>query len=156
MSAEMGGFEFSPEVGLNTGYIKDSANVSKKYNTGIYGRLWMGMFDIVLAPQLKYDVLFNKNKINNKSYIGNLRYGLALGYNIDLALLRLTPYIEANKSSFSERYDHTMSYNVGLKLKPTLIPLSVSLQYDYQKPKILHTSQKQKLDSLQLLIGIHF
>ena len=61
----------------------------------MFGRIWLGAFDFVVAPQVKYD--FNSASNSNDDY-RNLQYGVSVGYNIGLFVARLTPYVGLNDS----------------------------------------------------------
>ena len=82
--------------------------------------------------------------------------GASLGHNFGLVVLRLTPYIGIHQSTFSKIFSDTTSYNVGIKLKPALIPLAVSLQYTYQNPDIVGTNTSFAMHNVQVLLGLHF
>ncbi len=151
-AASIAGFEISPEIGFAAGQTKiDSANL-KDYSA--FGRIWLGAFDFVVAPQVKWD--FNSHS-NSDNDFRNLQYGISAGYNIGLIIARLTPYIGVNHSSFNKIYKDTIAYNAGLKLKFDLIPISLGLLYTYQKPELdTPSGNKEKMQTIQALIALHF
>ncbi|TLD96096.1 hypothetical protein LS71_007590 [Helicobacter jaachi] len=149
------GFEVSPEIGLAAGQTKASTNANDVTFTdyGAFGRIWLGALDFVVAPQVKYD--FNRHSASDTTF-KNLQYGLSAGFNIGLIIARLTPYVGVNYSSFDKSFKDTTSYNAGLKLKFDLIPISLGLLYTYQNPEFKVVDEKQKMQSIQALIGLHF
>ncbi|CAM3333573.1 hypothetical protein [Helicobacter labetoulli] len=153
-AVSIAGFEISPELGLAAGKIKaqtkeDSSIDINSY--GVFGSVWLGAFGLVVAPQVKYD--FNKG---DGTKFRNLQYGVSAGYNIGLIIARLTPYVGVNRSSFSDYFKDTTSYNAGLKLKFDLLPISLGLLYTYQNPEFKTIDAKQKMHNIQALIGLHF
>lgn len=153
-AVSIAGFEISPEFGFAAGKIKaetkeDSSIAIDSY--GAFGRVWLGAFDLVVAPQVKYD--FNKG---DGAKFRNLQYGVSAGYNIGLIIARLTPYVGVNHSSFSDIFKDTTSYNAGLKLKFDLLPISLGLLYTYQNPEFRGSTETQKMHNIQALIGLHF
>ena len=154
-AASIMGFEISPEFGLGAGQTKQtisSADTNFK-DSSVFGRIWLGAFDFVVAPQIKYD--FNSYSNSDDNY-RNLQYGVSAGYNIGLFVARLTPYVGVNYSSFNKFYKDTTAYNAGLKLKFDLIPISLGVLYTYQKPENEGTKQEVKMQSIQALLGVHF
>lgn len=146
------GLEVSPELGFAAG----SANISKLNNNfnsyGAFGRIWLGAFNFVVAPQIKYD--YNKRLGTNFS---NTQYGVLAGYNIGLIIARLTPYVGVNHSSFNSLgLKDTISYNAGLKLKFDFIPISLGLLYTYQNPESTLYSNKLAIHAVQGLVALHF
>lgn len=154
-AASIMGFEISPEFGLGAGQTKQtlSSDDTNFKDYSVFGRIWLGAFDFVVAPQVKYD--FNSASNSNADY-RNLQYGVSVGYNIGLFVARLTPYVGVNYSSFNKCYEDTTAYNAGLKLKFDLIPISLGVLYTYQKPELEGTKQEVKMQSIQALIGVHF
>lgn len=153
-AVSIAGFEISPELGLAAGKIKaetkeDSSITMNSY--GAFGRVWLGAFDLVVAPQVKYD--FDKG---DGAKFRNLQYGISAGYNIGLIIARLTPYVGVNYSSFNDIFKDTTAYNAGLKLKFDLLPISFGLLYTYQNPEFEATKANQKMHNIQALIGLHF
>lgn len=147
---ELGGFEVSPELGALMGYN----NAVYDYNAGAYARLWLGAGGIVFAPSVRYTAFFDKKSSHENLH--NLQYGAALGSNIGLGILRLTPYIGLHSSQYHKFYQDSLSYSAGLKLKPNLIPLAVSVEYVHQQPKVINSDSRHKFNSIQLLFGLHF
>lgn len=155
---ELGGLEVSPEIGAIMGRLNGGV---QDYGAGGYARVWLGVGGILIAPQVRYGVWFNRNdtyeqRVSDVKHLKNLQYGAALGTNLDVGVLRITPYIGANYSQFDKLYKDAFSYSVGFKVKPTAIPLSVGVQYEQQKPEIKNTTTKQKINSAQIFIGLHF
>ena len=159
----LGLVEVSPEFGVDFGKasIKNGLKQNTVYssygpsNYGFYGRVWVGAFGIVLAPQVKYDFY---SKSSGHSGFSNAQYGLNLGTNFGLVVMRLTPYLGVSRSSFNKIYKDTFAYRVGLKVTPAVLPLAVSLQYTYQKPEVKGVSPKHSttMSNIQLMIGLHF
>ncbi len=154
-AASIMGFEFSPEIGLLAGQTKLSYGDAKQdiTNYGAFGRIWLGAFDFVVAPQIKYD--YNKKTSTTDSFT-NFQYGISAGYNIGLIVARLTPYVGVNYSSFNRLFKDTISYNAGLKLKIDFIPVSLGVLYTYQNPEFEIGNVKAKMHTIQALIGLHF
>lgn len=155
---ELGGLEVSPEIGAIMGRLDGGL---QDYGAGGYARVWIGAGGILIAPQVRYAVLFNRNdtyaqSVSDVKRLKNLQYGVALGTNLEVGILRITPYIAANYSHFDKVYKEDFSYSVGFKIKPTTIPLSVGAQFEQQKPEIKNTSTKQKINTAQFFIGLHF
>lgn len=155
---EFGGLEVSPEIGAIMGRLNGGV---QDYSAGGYARVWLGTSSVLIAPQVRYGLLFNRNdtyeqSISDVKRLKNAQYGAALGTNLDIGILRITPYVGANYSQFDKVYKDTFSYSVGFKVKPTLIPLSIGVQYEQQKPEIKNTTTKQKINAAQLFIGLHF
>lgn len=145
-------FEISPEFGLVGGVTKIKNPSDETRNYGGFARIWLGAFDFVVAPQIKYDY-------NDELSIGkysNTQYGLSVGYNIGLIVARLTPYIGANYSSFNKYFKDTTAFNAGLKLKIDFIPISLGVLYTFQQPEFSNTSQSQTMHSIQGLLAVHF
>lgn len=150
--ASIAGFEISPEIGAAAGQTKVGKDNVGYSDYGVFGRVWLGAFDLVVAPQFKYD--FNSH---SGVKFRNLQYGVSAGYNIGLIVARLTPYVGINRSSFNTGFKDTTSYNAGLKLKFDLIPISLGLLYTYQNPEIDSAiGGKQKMQTIQALVGLHF
>ncbi|MCX2716359.1 hypothetical protein OQH61_01210 [Helicobacter sp. MIT 21-1697] len=145
------GFEISPEIGFAAGQTKTDNAKFKDYSA--FGRIWLGAFDFVVAPQIKYD--FNSHS-NSDADFRNLQYGISAGYNIGIIVARLTPYVGVNYSSFNKTFKDTVAYNAGLKLKFDFIPISLGLLYTYQNPELNSTTTKEKMQTIQALIGLHF
>ena len=155
---ELGGLEVSPEFGAIVGRLDGGV---QDYGAGGYARVWVGAGGILIAPQVRYAVLFNRNdtyeqSVSDVKRLKNLQYGVALGTNLDAGILRITPYVAANYSHFDKVYKEDFSYSVGFKVKPTTIPLSIGAQFEQQKPEIKNTSTKQKINTAQFFIGLHF
>ncbi|RAX57506.1 hypothetical protein CCZ01_05850 [Helicobacter monodelphidis] len=155
-AVEIAGFEFSPEFGGSFGVMendwKDRGSPNQQGYFGAYGRVWLGVAGISVAPIVQYQFLDD----NSRTALRNLNIGGQLGGRIDLAILSLTPYVGIAHSSFNRSFEDTQMYSVGLKLKPSLIPLATSLQYTYQKPQYKSNDNKVKMDAIQLMLGLHF
>ena len=149
---EIGSFMFTPEIGVSI----QKFNNFNKYHYGAYGRVWAGISDIVIAPNIRYVYM---GKFDGKS-VKNTQYGVLLGYNLDIFLIKFLPYIGVNYSQFSKFFDNTIAYNVGLRAKIALIPANIFLEYEHQELKskiaITHPNLKDKLNSVRLGIGISF
>lgn len=136
----IGSLELSPEFGGGV----QNVNVEGRshYEWAVYGRVWMGATSVVLAPQFKYASLDDGYR-----HLKNWQYGASLGVNADLSILYATPYIGANYSRFNEHYKNTVAYNAGLRIKPIFLPLSLGVEYQYQKPET-SWGRKRKMESL--------
>ena len=153
-AVEFAGFEVSPEIGGSVGKVVSSEWDSyKPMNYGAYARVWLGAFGWVVAPQVKWDHYSEASSIGSYS---NTQFGASLGHNFGLVVLRLTPYVGVNRSTFSQTFADTTSYNAGIKLKPMPLPLAVSLQYTYQNPDFVGTSTSFAMHNVQLMLGLHF
>lgn len=154
-AASIAGFEISPEIGLAAGQTRHSESGVKHNitNYGAFGRIWLGAFDFVVAPQVKFD--YNKDSDLGDSFT-NTQYGVSVGYNIGIIIARLTPYVGVNYSNFSKYFNNTTSYNAGLKLKIDFIPISLGVLYTYQNPEIENTSTTYKMHTIQALLALHF
>lgn len=155
---EFGGLEVSPEIGAIMGRLNGGV---QDYSAGGYARVWVGIEKVVIAPQVRYGVLFNRNDtyehgLSEFKRLKNIQYGAALGTNLELGLMRITPYIAANFSQFDKAYKDTFSYSGGFKVVPKVLPMSIGVQYEQQKPEVKGTGVKQKINSAQLFIGLHF
>ncbi|RDU59028.1 outer membrane beta-barrel protein [Helicobacter marmotae] len=156
-AVSVAGIEISPEIGLLAGktqYKDTTYDANSSTNYGAFGRIWVGLFDLVIAPQFKYDYIKSSGAFD-KDYT-NLQYGVSAGYNIGLIVARLTPYIGVNYSSFNKYFKDTTSYNAGLKLKIDFIPISLGVLYTYQNPEFEVGGEKLKMHTIQALIGLHF
>lgn len=151
---DLGILEISPEIGVAAGKAKvgDPANYNPT-NYGGYARVWLGTLGIVVAPQAKFDYYSKQSGIDS---FNNTQYGASIGTNFGLVVLRLTPYIGANYSHFNKFFADTVAYNAGIKLKPAVLPLAVSLQYTYQNPDVIGTNSSATMHNVQLMLGLHF
>lgn len=144
----LGGFELTPEVGA--GLQRVSTNGESHYDWSAYGRVWVGVSNFVIAPQFKY------TSINDgEQTIKNSQFGASLGYTLDLAVLYATPYVGLNYSNFNKYYDDTLAYNAGLRVKPMMLPFSVGVEYEYQKPNG-YWGRATKMEAVRLNIGLSF
>ncbi|MGI0406506.1 hypothetical protein ACRE1U_04270 [Helicobacter himalayensis] len=151
---DLGILEISPEIGVVAGKAKVKNPIEyNPTNYGGYARVWVGTLGIVVAPQAKFDYY---SKQDNKAAFSNTQYGASIGTNFGLVVLRLTPYIGANYSRFNKFFADTVAYNAGIKLKPAVLPLAVSLQYTYQNPDIIGTNSSITMHNVQLMLGLHF
>lgn len=92
-----GQIQITPEIGANVG-INDEQNLTY----GAYGRLWLGVNDFVLAPQVRWEL--------NQEY-SNIKAGLIIGGE---ATSFLTPYIGASYSNFSKIYEDSFDVEAGI------------------------------------------
>lgn len=155
-AASIAGVEISPEFGVVVGKTQYSADSYKKdtMSYGGFGRIWFGLFDFVIAPQVKYDI--NKSSNIFEKDFTNIQYGLSAGYNIGLVVARITPYVGVNYSNFNKYFKNTTSYNAGLKLKIDFIPISLGVLYTFQNPDYEIGNDSLKMHTIQALIGLHF
>ncbi|WP_104697283.1 MULTISPECIES: hypothetical protein [unclassified Helicobacter] len=144
----IGSFQISPEVGGNISY-QDTKNTTFTY--GGYGRLWLGFSRVVIAPQVKYDVMYQKNSGDYK----NLQAGGLLGFEVPV--LPLTIYIGGSWSTFYNiNLDDTVALNYGIKIDVPLIPfLTIGLDGVYQAPKIAGGS-RYTMNRIGVTIGLAF
>lgn len=153
-AVEFASFEISPEFGGVAGKVVSSESDNyKPTNYGAYARVWLGAFSWVVAPQVKWDYY---GETGGRSSYSNTQVGASIGHNFGLVVMRLTPYIGANYSKFNKDFDNTIAYNAGIKLKPAIIPLAISLQYSYQNPDIVGTNTSFAMHNMQVLLGLHF
>lgn len=153
-AVEFASFEISPEIGGSVGKVASSEwDNYKPMNYGAYARVWLGALGWVVAPQVKWDHYGQTNGVDSYA---NTQIGASIGRNFGLVVMRLTPYIGVNRSSFTKGFDNTISYNAGIKLKPALIPLALSVQYTYQNPDIIGTNTSFAMHNVQLMLGLHF
>lgn len=144
----LGGFELTPELGA--GVQKVNVNGESHYDWSAYGRVWVGVLNFSIAPQFKY------TSINDSKHkIKNTQIGLSAGYTLDLALLYATPYIGASYSNFNKYYDDTFAYNAGLRVKPAILPFSVGVEYEYQKPNG-YFGEATKMQAVRFNVGLSF
>lgn len=92
-----GQIQITPEFGGNVG-INDDQNLTY----GAYARLWLGVDDFVLAPQVRWEL--------NQDY-SNIKAGLIIGGE---ATSFLTPYIGASYSSFSKIFEDSFDVEAGI------------------------------------------
>lgn len=144
----LGGFELTPELGA--GVQKVNVNGESHYDWSAYGRVWVGVSNFVIAPQFKYTSMDDSTQ-----KIKNTQIGLSAGYTLDLALLYATPYIGASYSNFNKYYDDTFAYNAGLRVKPAILPFSVGVEYEYQKPNG-YFGEATKMQAVRFNVGLSF
>lgn len=144
----LGGFELTPELGA--GVQKVDVNGESRYDWSAYGRVWVGVSNFVIAPQFKYTSIDDSTQ-----KIKNTQIGLSAGYTLDLVLLYATPYIGASYSNFNKYYDDTLAYNAGLRVKPAILPFSVGVEYEYQKPNG-YFGKATKMQAVRFNVGLSF
>lgn len=165
----LGVISISPEAGATVSYakigvtpsyqeIKDATNLSvdsSRFSLGGYGRIWVEVFGISLAPQVKYDRLPSLEK--SKQKVHNIQYGGLLGYRIPI--VGLTPFVGASYSTFSggeAKLQNTYALNFGLRWEVPFIPLlTLGVEGSWQKPT---TDKQSKVDILNIggAIGLSF
>lgn len=147
----IGNYQITPEIGVNLSY-QDTGDYNFTY--GGYGRVWLGVSRIVIAPQVKYDVINNFKDLKH-SY-KNLQAGALLGFEVPI--LPLTPYIGMSYYNFEDiGYNDTLSLNYGIKIDIPLIPfLTIGLDGTFQMPKITGTDSRQKFNRIGATIGLAF
>lgn len=89
--------QITPEFGGNVG-INNAQNLTY----GAYTRLWLGVDDFVIAPQVRYEF--------NQEY-SNIKGGVIIGGE---ATDFLTPYIGVSYSYFSQLYKNSFDIEAGL------------------------------------------
>lgn len=149
----LGGFELSPEIGAGVQKV-NRAGGGSTYDWSVFARLWVGVDNFLIAPQYKYTSMSYTDAANRDYSFNNSQLGVSLGYKIDLVVLSATPYVGANYSTFSEYYDDTAAFNAGLRATLAIIPFSVGVEYEYQKPKFM--GEAQKMDSVRFSLGLSF
>lgn len=151
-AASLLGFEVSPELGL-AGGIANTSKFNKNLDSyGIFGRVWLGAFNFVVAPQIMLDY----NQRQDISF-SSTQYGVLAGYNIGLFVARITPYVGINHSTFSRLgLKDTLSYNAGLKFKFNFVPISLGVLYTYRNPESTQLESKLSIHTIQGLVALHF
>lgn len=144
----IGEFELTPEVGA--GLQRVSTNGESHYDWSAYGRVWVGISNFVVAPQFKYTSMDD-----GAQNIKNSQFGVSAGYTLDLTVLYATPYVGLSYSNFNKYYDDTLAYNAGLRVKPAILPFSVGVEYEYQKPNG-YWGQETKMEALRFSLGLSF
>ena len=144
----LGGFELSPEVGAGVQKVK--TNGESHYDWSAFARLWVGVSNFVVAPQFKYMSIDN-GKLDAK----NTPVGVSAGYRLDLVVLSATPYVGANYSHFDKFYDDTLACNAGVRVSPAILPVSVGVEYEFQKPNDFF-GRRQKMESVRFSLGVSF
>ncbi len=144
----LGGFELSPEIG--GGVQRVSTNGGSRYDWALFARVWVGVSNFVVAPQVKYISL-------DDGYQGvkNTQVGVSAGYRLDLVVLSATPYVGAGYSHFDKYYDSTIAYNAGVRVSPAILPISVGVEYEVQKPNDFF-GRRQKMESVRFSLGVSF
>ncbi|MCE3036575.1 hypothetical protein LW135_01835 [Helicobacter sp. faydin-H20] len=124
----LGNFQITPEIGGNIGY-EDTSHT--KFTYGGYARIWLGVSRFVIAPQAKYDVMYQ-----TKGSFKNLQVGGVLGFEVPV--IPITPYVGASWSTFYNiGLGDTVALNYGIKLDVPLIPfLTIGIDGVYQAPKV--------------------
>lgn len=144
----IGNYQITPEFGGNISY-QDTTNTTFTY--GGYARVWLGVSRVVIAPQVKYDVMYQKRGGN----YDNLQAGGLLGFEVPV--LPLTLYVGGSWSTFySVNLDDTAAFNYGIKMDVPLIPfLTIGIDGVYQAPKIAGGS-RLTMNRIGLTIGLAF
>lgn len=145
---KLGGFELSPEVGA--GVQKVTASGDTRYDWSAYGRVWVGVANFVVAPQFKYTSMDD-----GEQNVKNTQVGVSVGYSLDLVVLYATPYVGLSYSNFNKYYDDTLAYNAGVRVKPAILPFSVGVEYEYQKPNG-YWGRATKMEALRFSVGLSF
>lgn len=149
LGVRIGGFELTPEFGV--GMQNTRSNGESHSDLSAYGRVWVGINDFSVAPQVRYSqVSLYDEKITS------WQYGASLGYNLDLVLVTATPYVGANYVTYSKYYDNTLGYNAGVRVSPSLLPVSLSVEYEYLRPENKSTKKDKKMDALRFSVGMSF
>ncbi len=145
----VGSFQISPEVGGNISW-QDTSNTTFTY--GGYARVWFGVSRILIAPQFKYDVMYQSKGSN----YDNLQAGGLLGF--DVPVLPLVLYVGASYSKFySIGLEDTAAFNYGIKMDIPLIPfLTIGLDGVYQAPKIAGSGSRYGINRIGLTLGLAF
>lgn len=167
---DLGLFKISPEIGGSVGYKKtdltlkdvvkangDVANLIGKDNLvyGAYGRLWLGVFGVMIAPQVKWEQLPLDFGMDEKSKINNLQYGGIFGFEIPM--INLTPYIGASYSTFNKDLDNTWALNFGAKIDIPFTFLTLGIDGSWQKPKIQSSNgSSMELLTVSATLGLAF
>lgn len=144
----IGDLELSPELGLGAKQLNEGGD--RRYYWNGFARLWFGINELVLAPSFSY------TKMNNDSAkFTNNQYGANLGYGLDLIALYAVPYVGLHYSNFNAYYDDTYSFDVGVRIKPIILPFSLALEYEWQRPRD-RFGQKQTINGLRFSFGLSF
>lgn len=144
----IGSLSISPEIG---GSYKNESIGAYNYNTyGFSARVWLGYNNIFLAPQYKY------YKADNVFYsFDKQQYGLSLGYNLDLSIISILPYVGFNYSKFNALFENDISYNVGVRLKTSILPIFASVEYEYEKLNYINGG-KTNASGFLFNVGVSF
>lgn len=144
----IGSVSLVPEIG---GSYKNESIGAYNYNTyGFSARVWLGYNNIFLAPQYKY------YKADNVFYsFDKQQYGLSLGYNLDLSIISILPYVGFNYSKFNALFENDISYNVGVRLKTSILPIFASVEYEYEKLNYINGG-KTNASGFLFNVGVSF
>lgn len=167
---DLGLFKISPEIGGSVGYKKtdltlkdavatkgDITNLVGKDNLvyGAYGRLWLGVFGVMIAPQVKWEQLPLDFGELGKEKVSNLQYGGIFGFEIPM--INLTPYIGASYSTFNKEFTSTLAFNFGAKIDIPFTFLTLGVDGSWQKPKIQSSNgSSMELLTVSATLGLAF
>lgn len=142
-AVELAGFTLSPEIGANVGYQDTNSN----FTYGGYARVWMGGTHLLVAPQVKYDVIGLSNSYKN------LQAGGVLG----VQFVGITVYAGASWSTFyTLAAKDTYAINYGIKIDVPFIPfLTVGVDASWQKPD-LTTGGSVSMNRVGVTVGLAF
>ena len=144
----LGNFQITPEFGGNISW-QDTTDTTFTY--GGYTRLWLGVSRVVIAPQVKYDVMKQKNSGN----YANLQVGGLLGFEVPV--LPLTIYAGGSWSRFfSVALEDTAAVNYGIKMDVPFIPfLTIGVDGVWQAPKMAD-GKRYNMNRVGLTLGLAF
>lgn len=143
-----GNYQISPEIGVNLA-LENSGNGTFTY--GGYGRVWLGVSRVVIAPAFKYDVITKKDSLSTA--YKNMQIGGLVGFEIPI--IPLTPYIGASYSDFFGAYHSTASFNYGVKFKIPIVPLTLGIDGTFQRPKAFD-GIRVNMNRIGVTIGLQF
>lgn len=144
----IGNYQISPEIGVNLA-LEDSGKGTFAY--GGYGRVWLGVSRVVIAPAFKYDVITKKDSLSTA--YKNMQIGGLIGF--ELPIVSLTPYVGASYSDFFGAYDSTASFNYGIKLKIPIVHITLGIDGTYQRPKA-YNGIRVDMNRIGATIGFQF
>ncbi|RDU68890.1 hypothetical protein CQA62_04595 [Helicobacter cholecystus] len=163
---DLGLFTLDTEIGGNANYTSLKTNIQdKKYkntkhlNYGAYGRIWLGVAGLMIAPQVKWNYLSTNINTDPETKIKfhNMQYGAVLGYKIPF--INITPYAGVSYSDFisqdlfNQKLKSTYAINFGINWKIPFLPLAIGFDGSYQKPKFQDNNQGAKKIEILTLGG---
>lgn len=142
----IGGFKINPEIGASVG----TNTFSETMLAGGYGRVWLVLGGLSLAPVVKYNYTLGPDNLDGFS---NIQAGGLLGYRI----FRFTPYVGASYSNFSKNtFEDTTALNYGIFFDIPILPLSVGFDASWQQPKYKGTDIRRDQHQFAVTLGLIF
>ncbi|CBG39613.1 hypothetical protein [Helicobacter mustelae] len=143
----IGSLQVSPEIGGNISYQNTKGT---KFTFGGYSRIWFGISRIVIAPQVKYDVIYQ-----GKANYYNLQAGGLIGF--EMPVVPITPYIGVSWSKFYNiGLQNAAAFNYGVKFNiPSVRFLTFGVDGVYQAPKIIGGG-RLGMNRIGVTLGVEF